>query len=154
MIYMDIYIYLYISIDDNFVHPSFKCLEIWRDIIGHFGSTFDQRMCSHSLISKKKLYEKHYNDVTMIAMASQITSITTVYSTVYWRRRSKKTSKPRVSGLCCGNSPVIDEFPTQRASNAVKVSIWWRHHANTLLQSAQCPSWIITARRLHQGPFH
>ena len=43
-------------------------------------------------------------------------------------RRSKKTSKPRVPGLCVGNSPVTGEFPTQRASNAENVSIWWRHH--------------------------
>ena len=26
-----------------------------------------------------------------------------------------------------GNSPVAGEFPTQRASNAGNVSIWWRH---------------------------
>ena len=45
-------------------------------------------------------------------------------------RRSKKTSKLRVTGLCAGNSPVTDEFPTQMASNAEKVSIWWRHHDN------------------------
>ena len=44
-------------------------------------------------------------------------------------RRSKKTSMPRVIGLCVGNSPVTGEFPTQRASNAEKVSVWWRHHA-------------------------
>ena len=28
-----------------------------------------------------------------------------------------------------GNSPVTDEFPAQKASNAENVSIWWRHHA-------------------------
>ena len=33
-------------------------------------------------------------------------------------RRSKKTSKLRVTGLCAGNSPVTGEFPAQRASNA------------------------------------
>ena len=44
------------------------------------------------------------------------------------RRRSKKTSKLRVTGLCAGNSPVTGEFPAQMASNAEKVSIWWRHH--------------------------
>ena len=27
------------------------------------------------------------------------------------------------------NSPVTGEFPTQRASNAENISIWWRHHA-------------------------
>ena len=35
-----------------------------------------------------------------------------------FRRRSKKTSKPRITGLCEGNSPVTGEFPAQRASNA------------------------------------
>ena len=44
------------------------------------------------------------------------------------RRRSQKTSKLRVTGLCAENSPVTDEFPAQMASNAVNVSIWWRHH--------------------------
>ena len=44
-----------------------------------------------------------------------------------FRRRSKKTSKLRVTGLCVGNSPVTGEFPAQRASNAENVSIWWRH---------------------------
>ena len=43
-------------------------------------------------------------------------------------RRSKKTSKLRVAGLCAGNSPGIGEFPAQMASNAENVSIWWRHH--------------------------
>ena len=46
-----------------------------------------------------------------------------------FRRRSKQTSKSRVTGLCAGNSPVTGEFSAQRASNAENVSIWWRHHA-------------------------
>ena len=46
-----------------------------------------------------------------------------------FRRRSKKTPKLRVTGLCTGNSPVTGEFPTQRVSNAANVSIWWPHHA-------------------------
>ena len=53
----------------------------------------------------------HYNDVKMSVMASQITSLTIVYSTVYSRRGSKKTSKLRVTGLCAGNSPVTGEIP-------------------------------------------
>ena len=48
-----------------------------------------------------------------------------------FRRRSKKTSKHRVTGLCEGNSPVTGEFPAQRASNAENVSIWWRLHVQT-----------------------
>ena len=38
-------------------------------------------------------------------------------------RRSKKTSKIGVTGLCVGNSPETGEFPTQMASNAENVSI-------------------------------
>ena len=49
----------------------------------------------------------------MSAMASQITSLTIVYSTVYSKRRSKETSKLRVTGLCEENSPVTGELPMQ-----------------------------------------
>ena len=58
----------------------------------------------------------------MGAMASQINSLTIVYSTVY----SKKAPKLRVTGLCAGNSPITGEFPAQRARNAENVSIWWQ----------------------------
>ena len=44
------------------------------------------------------------------------------------RRRSKKTSKLCLTGLCEGTWPVTGEFPSQRASNAENVFIWWRHH--------------------------
>ena len=48
----------------------------------------------------------HCNGVIMTSMASQITSLTVVYSTgCLFGRRSKKTSKLRVTGLCVGNSP-------------------------------------------------
>ena len=49
-----------------------------------------------------------------------------------FRRRSKKTSKLRVTGLCAPG-----EFPTQMASNAENVSIWWRHHGNVISE------WLI-----------
>ena len=45
-----------------------------------------------------------------------------------FRRRSKKKSNLRVTGLFAGNSPETGEFTAQRASNAENVSIWWRHH--------------------------
>ena len=45
-----------------------------------------------------------------------------------FRRRSKKTSKLRVAGLCARNSPGTGEFPVQMASNAENASNWWRHH--------------------------
>ena len=64
-------------------------------------------------------------------MASQITSLTIVYSTVYSGADKKKPAKLRVAGLCAGNSSAAGEFPAQRASNAENVSIWWRHHVLT-----------------------
>ena len=63
----------------------------------------------------------------MGAVASQITSITIVYSTVY-SSAHKKSIKESITGLCVGNSPVTGEFLAQMASNAENVSIWWRHH--------------------------
>ena len=45
-----------------------------------------------------------------------------------FRRRSKKTSKLHVTGLCEGNSPVTGEFPAQRANNGENVFVWWRYH--------------------------
>ena len=56
-----------------------------------------------------------------------------------FRRRSKKTSKLRVTGLYEENSPVTGEFPTQRANNAENVSIWWRHHVNPLTDGLPSP---------------
>ena len=61
-----------------------------------------------------------------------------------FRRRSKKTSKLCVTGLCAGNSPGTGEFPAQMASNAENLSIWWRHHV-------LATSWIITT--VHQNRF-
>ena len=79
----------------------------------------------------------HCNDDIMSALASQITSLTTVCSTVYSRRGSKKTSKLRVTGLCAGNSPVTVEFPALRASNMKNVSIWSRYHVLDTSQMLQ-----------------
>ena len=59
----------------------------------------------------------------MGAMASQITSPTTVYSTVYSDADTKKTSKLRVTGLCAGISEGTGEFPAQMASNAENFSM-------------------------------
>ena len=62
-----------------------------------------------------------YSDVIIGSMASQINSLTIVYSTVYSGADQRKHQSP-VS--------VTGEFPAQRASNTENVSIWWRHHVN------------------------
>ena len=66
-------------------------------------------------------------------------------------RRSKKTSKLRVAGLCAGNSPGTGEFPAQKASNAENVSIWWRHHATKLLYDTTLVLNIIFSIFIHWG---
>ena len=76
-------------------------------------------------------WESHYSDVTVGTMASQITSLTIVYSSVYSDADKKHTPKLRVTGLCAGNSPVTGEFPAQKASNRQNASIWWRHHGES-----------------------
>ena len=60
-----------------------------------------------------------------------------------FRRRSKKTSKLRVTGLCVGNSPGTGEFPAEMASNAENVSIWWRHH-DTMSNPLRWPTCAFT----------
>ena len=59
-----------------------------------------------------------------------------LHNCLFWRR-SKKTSKLRVTCLCEGNSLVTGEFPSQRASNAENVSIRWRHHIFLEIQGQQ-----------------
>ena len=67
----------------------------------------------------------HYSDVTMSAMASQITGIMIVYSTVCsgvdQRKHQSSASLAFVRGIhqCPVNSP---------NSGADNVSIWWHHH--------------------------
>ena len=80
-------------------------------------------------VNKRGHIDLHYSDVIMGAMASQITSITIVYSAVYSGADQTYHQKLRVTGLCAGNSPVAGEFPAQMACNAESVFIWWRHHA-------------------------
>ena len=64
-------------------------------------------------------------------------------------RRSKKTPKLRVTGLCVGNSPGTGEFPTQMASNAENVSIWWRHHDRQLLYGHISEYSTLSTRRVN-----
>ena len=56
-------------------------------------------------------------------------------------RRSKKTSKLRVTGLCVGNSPGTGEFPAQMASYAENVSIRWRHYGQDRFPHRKHRNW-------------
>ena len=83
-------------------------------------------------------YQHHYSDLIISSMVSQISSLTTVclLKRLFWRR-SKKTSKLRVTGLSGGTSPVTGEFPAQMTSSMENVSIWWHHHDNFVTKLLQ-----------------
>ena len=70
----------------------------------------------------------HYSDVIISTIASQTSSLTIVYSTVYSSADQSKHQNFASLALVRGNSPMTGEFPAQRANNAEYVSIWWRHH--------------------------
>ena len=59
----------------------------------------------------------------MSAMASQITSLTIVYSNVY-SGEDQRNLQSSASLAFAGNSPETGEFPAQRISNAENVSNW------------------------------
>ena len=64
----------------------------------------------------------------MDTVASQITRLAILYSTVYSYADKNNIKAPRHWPLC-GEFTGDGEFPAQRASNADNVSISWRHHA-------------------------
>ena len=88
-----------------------------------------------------------YGDVMMDAIASQITSLTIVYSTVYsdanQRKHHSSASLAFVRGIHRGG------FPAQMASNAENVSIWWRHHDHVVLTSFEQPNWTYEQHQTH-----
>ena len=70
------------------------------------------------------------------------------------RRRSKKTSKLRVTGLCAGNSPGTGEFPAQMVSNAENVSIWWRHMKQLICMCVRVCGWDMHKDKIDAVSMH
>ena len=64
----------------------------------------------------------------MGTMASQITRVSIVYSTVCSGTDQRKHKSSVSLAFVRGNSPGTGVFPAHRASNTENVSIWWRHH--------------------------
>ena len=96
-----------------------------------------QYACSH---------HPHYNNVIKTTMASQITSITVVYSTVYsdvdQRKHQSSASQASVWGI-----HATGEFPAQRASYSENVPIWWRHHVSVFSVSYWCHTRNLTFKK-------
>ena len=103
---------------------------IWW-VPGHVWSTYPYFTASFTLTVRI-----HYNDVIMDAIAFQITSLVIVYLAVHsdadQRKYQSSASLAFVRGIHLDRwipFTGTGEFPAQMASNAEKVSIWWRHHA-------------------------
>ena len=85
----------------------------------------------------------------MSAMASQITSLTIVYSTVYSCADQRKHQSSASLAFGQRNSPVTGEFPAQRASDAkmfpFETSSWYRSKSAMLT----CPvtRYFVESRR-------
>ena len=94
--------------------------------VPELGWTTEPNMGSHCRnVSWDPVFMNHYNDVIMGAMASPITSLTIVYSTVYSGADQRKHQRSSSLALVRG---IHRWFPTRRVGNAENVSIWWRHH--------------------------
>ena len=106
-------------VDSRDVHSSIKhyayrvpkknimsCLQLYHHITANI-----------NLYTSEKLYP-HYGDVIMSTLASQITSLAIVCSTVYSGAGQRKYQSSASLAFVWVN-------------NAENVSIWWRHHAHS-----------------------
>ena len=73
-----------------------------------------------SKLLHRKPFLKHYADIIMTTMASQITSLTVVYSTVYSDTDQRKHQSSASLAFVWGSH--------RDRCYAENVSIWWRHH--------------------------
>ena len=74
----------------------------------------------------------HYSDVMMSAMASQITSVLIVYSTVCSDAGQRKHQSSASLAFVWRNHRWPVNSPHIWPSKAGNVSIWWRHHVTSL----------------------
>ena len=109
---------------------------IWRhwatklQISSNHGIRFNEMSTTSSLEKSPILiwWRMHHSGVIMGAMASQITSLTIVYSPFIQAQIKENIKAPRHWPLC--RKFTGDRWiPRTNDSNAENVSIWWRHHA-------------------------
>ena len=72
--------------------------------------------------------DKHYSDVITSTMASPIIGISIICTPFCSGADQRKYQSSASLAFGKGIHRWLVFFPTQRASNAENVSIWWRHH--------------------------
>ena len=94
-------------------------------------------------VHRHRAIENHYGDVKWPPWRLELLANRVVQLFVQITN-SIGTSKIRFTGHLWG-VPVTGGFPSQGASNAVNVSIWWRHNAITMLGTVvvSCDSCVL-----------
>ena len=118
-----------------------SCIKLWRS---SSDSCWKQTWSSNFVsLATYFTLPSQYNDLIMGAIASQITSITIVYLTVYSDADERKHQSSTPLAFVWGihrwsvNSP-------HKYRNAENVSIWWRHHDHqqfSPLRGRWCNDW-------------
>ena len=107
-----------------------------------------EQLCLNNLTPYKRICSEHYSGVIMSAMASEITSVLIVCSTVCsgadQRKHQSSASLAFVRGI--HQRPV--DSPHKGASKAENVTIWWRHHEKSV---TDCPDFILFILSLNVG---
>ena len=104
--------------------PSFH---VYLIVVGHRMTATNTTLPSHDTTGFIALLQWHHNECDGVSNHQRHDGLLNRL----FRRRSKKTLKLCVTGLCEGNSPETGEFSSQRICNAENASIWWRHHIIT-----------------------
>ena len=107
------------------VHASAFYVQVATTLVYNWICSFLRGNNSYHLIIK---IISHYRDFIMSAMASQITGVLIVCSTVCSVADQRKYQSPAPLASVRGNPPMTGRFPSERASNVENASIWWRHH--------------------------
>ena len=97
---------------------------------------------------------QHHSDVIMSTIASQIISLTVVYSSVYSGADHRKHQSSALLVFVRG----IHRWPVKshkRASNTENVSIWWLHDNMVLMHDERYAIYYLLDRyRFHNYPTH
>ena len=110
-----------------------KCVYVMMSLYSDLETTY-----AHCLWNNFPL-QWHHNEYNGVSNHRRLDCLLNRLS----RRKSKKTSKLRVTGLCAGNSPVTGEFPAQMVSVAENVSIWWGHPDKEFLRKIWCHTFWV-----------
>ena len=116
----------------NIFPLSLRIIQSSAVIIGSSWSQFYHRTATTAAECKSNFkittyLALHYNNVIMGAIASQITSLTIVYSSFIQGQIKANIKAPRHWPLC-GEFTGVGDFPAQLARTAENVFICWRHN--------------------------